>query len=244
MNKLHLVISVQMLAIAGSLLAAETIYQDPVPAGANRAAVAVPRNDWYRDVQNKFDKYSGKPADIVFEGDSITNRWEGTGKAVWKEHFEGRAADFGIEGDRVENALWRLSKGQVDDINPKVVVIMLGTNNTYFNSAEQIAEGLKLLVAEYQKRCPQAHIILMGVFPRGKDANDGGRKKVAEINKIISRYADGDKVSFVDISDKMIQPDGTISTDMMPDFVHPTAKGYEIWGDAILPIINKYAPKK
>jgi N-acetylglucosamine-6-sulfatase len=233
-----------MLLSTGSLLAAESIYQDPVPTGENRAVYAAPRNDWYRDVQNKFDKYSGTSADIVFEGDSITNRWEGTGKPVWKEHFEGRAADFGIEGDRVENALWRLSKGQVDGVNPKVVVIMLGTNNTYFNSAEQIAEGLKLLVVEYQQRCPQAHIILMGVFPRGKDANDNGRKKVDEINKTISGYADGANVTFVDIGAKLIQPDGTISTDMMPDFVHPALKGYEIWADAILPIIDKYAPKK
>ncbi|MDR2462391.1 MAG: GDSL-type esterase/lipase family protein [Verrucomicrobiales bacterium] len=234
----------KLLLLTLPLTAAETIYQDPVPAGANRAAVAAPRNDWYRDVQNKFTKYGGKPADIVFEGDSITNRWEGAGREMWKKHFEGRAADFGIEGDRVENALWRLSKGQVDGINPKIIVIMLGTNNTYFNSAEEIAGGLKLLVAEYQKRCPLARVILMGIFPRGKDAADKGRVKVAAINDIIKGYADNDKVFFVDIGDKFITADGDLESEVFPgsDTVHPSEKGYEIWTEAILPIINKYAP--
>lgn len=231
------------LAITSTVHCAEKIYTPTVPPDANPAAIASPRDDWYANVQEKFNKYGDKKAEIVFDGDSITNRWEHTGRDQWKAHFEGRAADFGIEGDRVENILWRLSKGQVDGIDPKVVVIMIGTNNSGRDTAERIAEGITKVVAEYEKRCPKAHIVLMGIFPRGETAEDGGRKKVAAVNEIIKSLDDGKKVTFIDISGKMIQPDGTISRDMMPDFVHPTAKGYEIWAEAILPVVQKYTGK-
>jgi lysophospholipase L1-like esterase len=241
--------AMRTLVMAGAVLvtaavsAAETIHRPSLPAGANPAAFAAPRDDWYATVQQKFDRFSGKPADIVFEGDSITNRWEHTGREPWKELFAGRAADFGIEGDRVENALWRLSKGQVDGIDPKLVVIMIGTNNSGRDSAEQIAEGIKALVADYQKRCPRAHVLLMGIFPRGAKANDGGRRKVAAVNALIAPLGDGRRVTYLDISPQMIEADGTIAPEMMPDAVHPTARGYRIWADAIRPIVERYAPK-
>ncbi len=228
--------------VVSPAFAAQKIYTPVDLHGGNPAAIAQPKMDWFIDVQNKFNRYGGKPAEIVFEGDSITNRWEGAGREQWKQFFEGRAADFGIEGDHVEHALWRLSKGQVDGINPKVVVITIGTNNSGRDSAEQIAEGIKALVMEYEKRCPRAHIILMGIFPRGEMPEDGGRKKVAAVNAIIKSLDDGKRVTFVDITPQLLQPDGTISKDMMPDFVHPTEKGYEIWASAIMPIVKKYAP--
>jgi len=223
--------------------ATETIYTAPtLPPNASLASFPSPRDDWYATVQHKFDRFSGKPAAIVFDGDSITNRWEG--QSIWKERYAGIAADFGIEGDRVENLLWRLSKGQMDGINPKIVVLMIGTNNSGRDSAAQIADGIKAVVVEYERRCPAAHIILMGVFPRGETAKDNGRHKVADVNKLIAPLGNNQRVSFVDISAKMIEADGTISREMMPDSVHPTAKGYQIWADAIQPIIDQYVPKK
>lgn len=228
---------------ASAAFAADTIYQPSLPQGANPAAFASPRDDWYRDVQQKFTKYSGKHADIVFDGDSITNRWEGTGRETWNQRYASIAADFGIEGDRVENVLWRLSKGQVDGVDPKVVVLMIGTNNSGRDSADQIAEGIKALVAEYEKRCPNAHIILMGIFPRGAKPTDGGRLKVAAVNAQIRVLDDGARVTFIDITDKMLESDGTLLPTMAPDFVHPTAPGYQIWADAIQPTIDKYVTK-
>src|SRR5260221_3682358 len=224
--------------------AAQTVYQSSDPAGSNPAAVAAPRDDWYKTVQDKFTRYGNKHADIVFDGDSITNRWETTGGEVWKQHYAGIAADFGIEGDRVENVLWRLGKGQVDGIAPKVVVLMIGTNTSGRDTADQIAGGIKALVAEYEKRCPQAHIILMGIFPRGPKPSDAGRQKVAAVNTRIASLDDGKQVSFIDITSKMLEADGTLSPEMAPDFLHPTAKGYQIWSDAIQPIIDKHIPAK
>jgi len=232
------------LLLPAATFAADTIYQSPIPAGGNPAAVAAPRDDWYAAVQNKFTRFGNKHADIVFDGDSITNRWETTGKSVWTQHYSAIAADFGIEGDRTENILWRLSKRQVDGIDPKVVVLMIGTNNSGRDTADQIAEGIKAVVAEYEKRCPNAHIILMGIFPRGAKPSDGGRQKVAAVNTQIASLDDGNRVSFVDITSKMLESDGTLTPDMAPDFLHPTTKGYQIWSDAIQPIIDKYVPAK
>ncbi|HZF00351.1 MAG TPA: GDSL-type esterase/lipase family protein [Methylomirabilota bacterium] len=233
------------LALACSpsaVFAAENNGQSTAPAIANPAAVPTLRTNRTEAVQRKMARFGGKHFDIIFEGDSIMNRWETTGKEIWKQHYAGIAADFGIEGDRVENVLWRLDHGQVDGIDPKVVVLMIGTNNSGQNSATQIADGIKLLVAEYEKRCPRAHIILMGIFPRGEKPTDGGRRKVAAVNEQIKALDDGQRVTFIDIGPQMIGPDGIISRDMMPDFVHPTARGYVIWADAIQPVINKYVP--
>jgi lysophospholipase L1-like esterase len=240
MRKLFLSCAVLLFSLS-NLSAAETVYH---PAGTNSASVAAPRDDWYADVQRKFDRYSGKHFNIVFDGDSIMNRWEVTGRDIWNQRYAGIAADFGIEGDRVENVLWRLSKGQVDGIDPKVVVLMIGTNNSGRNSAGEIADGIEQLVAEYEKRCPHAHIVLFGIFPRGQNANDGGRRKVAGVNEKIKLLDDGKRVTYIDLSSKMIEADGAISPDMMPDFVHPTFKGYQIWADALQPIVDKYVAAK
>jgi lysophospholipase L1-like esterase len=218
-----------------------TVYHPHVPSPANPAMAASPREDWYISVQQKFDRYSGKHADIVFDGDSITNRWETTGKSMWARYAD-RAADFGIEGDRTENLLWRLSKGQVDGVDPKVVVLLIGTNNVGRDSADHLADGIKAVVAEYKKRCPHAHIILMAVFPRAKTPDDPSRLKLAAVNRQIATLDDGHRVSFIDIGPKLIEADGTISPETMPDFVHPTANGYSFWADAIQPLIDKYAP--
>jgi lysophospholipase L1-like esterase len=219
---------------------AETIQASILAATTNTAVLPAPHTDRQQDYQRKLDRFAGKHSDIVFDGDSIMNRWETTGKELWQQRYADKAADFGIEGDHVENVLWRLRQGQVDGMDPKVIVLMIGTNNSGKNSADEIAEGIKMLVAEYQKRCPHAHIILMGIFPRGEKPTDGGRHKVTAVNARIKSLDDGQRVTFIDISAQMIQPDGTISRDMMPDFVHPTAQGYQIWADAIQPVINKF----
>jgi lysophospholipase L1-like esterase len=222
---------------------AETIYHSDLPPGANPAAYPAPQQDWLGEVQRRFDRYSGKHADIVFDGDSITSRWEGTGGQVWRQRFAADSADFGIEGDHVEHVLWRLSKGQVDGVDPKLVVLLIGTNNSGRDSVEQIAEGIKVLVAKYEEVCPNAHIVLMGIFPRGANPEDGSRRKVADVNKLIASLDDGKRVSFLDIGPKFLEQDGTIATATMSDSLHPTAKEYVVWADALQPFIDKYVPK-
>ncbi|XHR28213.1 MAG: GDSL-type esterase/lipase family protein [Chthoniobacteraceae bacterium] len=251
--KLPIVLSTWVLFAAGAMAQnAPDVWPmpSPLPAlaqGANPAAVPFPRMDWFQRIINTNAKAqaSAGQIELIFDGDSITDNWRGPGKEVWQKYYGNRNAfDFGIGGDRTEHVLWRLSQGQVNNLHPKLVALMIGTNNTGGNSAEQIAEGIKAIVTDYQKRCPETVILLQAVFPRGEKADNPVRAKIKQINEIISSLGDGKKVIYVDFGDKFLQPDGTLSRDIMPDFLHPNAAGYEIWANAIAPIVEKYVPAK
>ncbi len=210
------------------------------PPGANSAAFPVAHDDWITHFAHNIDRVKNKRVDLVFDGDSITDFWEGRGKDVWKKNYaQFNPADFGISGDRTEHLLWRLDHGQVDGLHPKMVVLMIGTNNLGGNTEAQIAEGITAIVHEYQKRLPDAVLLLQGIFPRGEKPTDSNRQKIKTINAMISKLADGNKVIYMDLSDKFLQPDGTLPRDMMPDTLHPSTKGYEVWADAIRPEIEK-----
>lgn len=198
---------------------------------ANPAAVAVPRQPWI-DQSNGFNAISKKGGiNVVFLGDSITEGWRGHGREVWAKRYGPlKAANFGIGGDRTQHVLWRLQNGNLDGITPKVVVLMIGTNNTSRDSAPQIAEGITAIVNEIRTRTPSTKILLLGVFPRGdKDA----RVKIGQINEIIAKLDDGKTVFFLDIGPKFLQPDGALTREIMPDLLHLSPAGYQIWADAI-----------
>jgi len=218
-----------------------------IPQGTNTATFPSPRVDWVARVYNTNQK-AHQIADsikLVFDGDSITDYWKGTGKAVWEERYgKLNAFDFGISGDRTQHVLWRLTQGQVDGIHPKLIALMIGTNNLGNNTVEEIADGVKTIVADYQKRCPEATILLQAIFPRAEQPTDPARAKIKAINEVISKLGDDKKVIYIDFGDKFLNPDGTMSKEIMPDFLHPSAKGYQIWADAIQPIIDRYFPTK
>ncbi len=180
-------------------------------------------------------------ADIVFLGDSITQNWEAAGKDVWREHFSAkRALNLGFGGDSTQHVLWRLAHGELDGVNPKVVVLHIGTNNARHSEAtpEQIAEGIRAVIEAVHAKAPGALVLLHAIFPRGADANDPWRKRCDAINKHLPALADGQRVRFFDIGAKFANADGTISKDIMPDLLHLSAKGYEIWADELEPKLN------
>ncbi len=217
------------------------------PAGVNTAVFPMPRLDWFARVRLNNEKAAKTAGTIqlIFDGDSITDGWQVTGKDIWAKRYGKLGAfDFGISGDRTEHVLWRLSQGQADGLHPKLIAIMIGTNNIYSNTAEQIADGVKAIARNYRKRCPNATILLQAIFPRGHATTDPARAKIQATNKIIAGLADGKKVIFLDFGDKFLEADGTLSPDVMPDFLHPNAKGYQIWADAIQPVIDQYFPAK
>ncbi len=210
------------------------------PPGTNPAVFPVPRAEWLVHFQRSVDRSKQGNVDLVFDGDSITDFWMGAGKEVWAKNYGGlNAVDYGISGDRTEHLLWRLDHGQVAGLHPKMIALMIGTNNAGNCTEAQIAEGITAIVHEYQKLCPDAVILLQAVFPRSEKPTDSMRGKIKGINTLISKLGDGKKVVYVDFGDKFLQPDGTISRDVMPDFLHPNAKGYQIWADAIRPEIEK-----
>ncbi|MFO1065986.1 MAG: platelet-activating factor acetylhydrolase IB subunit [Pirellulales bacterium] len=179
-------------------------------------------------------------AELVFLGDSITAGWNGQ-KAIWEEAFgKYKPANFGIGGDRTQHVLWRITNGELDTIKPKAVVIMIGTNNVGGDTPEGIAAGITKIVETVREKQPQAKILLLAVFPRGeKAAENAAREKLKKVNATIQKLDDGKHVFYLDIGDKFLGEGGTISKDIMPDFLHLSAAGYKIWADAISPKLGE-----
>jgi lysophospholipase L1-like esterase len=184
---------------------------------------------------------------ILFIGDSITHFFGGEqfdsyamrGQQTWGEFYAPRnAGNIGFGWDKTENVLWRLEHGAIDGISPKLVVVMIGTNNTGNCSAPDIAFGIEGIVHVLHKRLPQSQILLLGIFPRGEKPNPQ-REKIAEINGIISKLNGTHNVTFLDIGPKFLTPEGLITKDIMPDFLHPNEKGYRIWAEAIEPTVKQ-----
>ena len=175
-------------------------------------------------------------AELVFLGDSITAGW-GSKKEIWNKAFEQyKPANFGIGGDRTQHVLWRITNGELDVIKPKAIVLMIGTNNSSTDSATSIADGIKVIVETIRQKQPQAKILLLAVFPRGEKVSPNLlRDKINEVNAMIGKLDDGKNVQFLDIGAKFLQPDGVLSQDVMPDFLHLSEVGYQIWADAIGP---------
>jgi lysophospholipase L1-like esterase len=215
----------------------------------NPAAKNLDRNNArHKEFLKRIEKSKGK-GDVIFLGDSITHGWEG--QKAWKEYFgEFNPVNLGIGGDQTGHILWRITEGkELENLNPKAAVIMIGTNNTGGHSAEQIAGGIKAIVEELKKQKPSMKILVLGVFPRG-NRNDADKetktipaeklnKKIAAINAIISKLDDGKTVFYKDIGKEFLDENGGLSGAIMPDYLHLSAKGYDIWGMAIKGDIEK-----
>jgi lysophospholipase L1-like esterase len=183
-------------------------------------------------------------ANLLFMGDSITDFWRNTegayaGKAVMDKHFgQWKIANFGIAGDTTQGVLFRLQNGEGQGFSPRAIMLMIGTNNTARNTAAEIAEGIGATVLELQRDFPQAKILLLGVFPRGR-ANDPVRATLAEINRSIAKLHDGERVHYLDIGNGFLDAAGNVPVDVMSDGLHPTPKGYEIWAQAVEAPLSK-----
>ncbi|MTV39899.1 glycosyl hydrolase 2 galactose-binding domain-containing protein [Duganella radicis] len=177
--------------------------------------------------------------DLLFVGDSITEGWN---QQVWRKSFGGwRAANFGIGGDHTGNVLWRLQNGHAEKLHPKLVVLTIGVNNLGFCGATpaEAFEGVKAVVGQLRTLYPSSRILLNAVLPYGQYPTSPQRLQVLEMNRMIATLGDGQQVMYHDYGKSFLQPNGDLSPDVMPDFLHPTAKGYQIWSDAMLPDIRK-----
>jgi lysophospholipase L1-like esterase len=244
-------------AVGGLLVlgvALSGLYAEDKPA--NTATKPADRKDkGWTNRHERFVERAGKGGvDVLFLGDSITQGWEGSGKDVWKESIAPlKAANFGIGGDRTQHVLWRITEGkELEGIHPKAAVLMIGTNNVGSNSAEQIAEGVAAIVKELRKQRPDMQILLLGVFPRAgkripREATEAKadelQPKIKDINKSLAKLDDGKKVHYLDIGGQFLEKDGALSKAVMPDYLHLSKKGYEIWAKAITPSLEKMLQK-
>jgi lysophospholipase L1-like esterase len=178
------------------------------------------------------------PIGVLFIGDSITERWRNA-PDTWKAHYwQYTPANFGVAGDRTENVLWRIDNGELDHIDPKVVVLLIGTNNINDTPEHIIGADTKIAGLIHQK-LPHAKLLLLGLFPRATDAADPRREKIKTINAALAKLDDGHQTRFLDIGHLLLDPDGTLRPEIMADFLHPTPKGYQIWADAMQPLLDE-----
>ena len=189
------------------------------------------------------ERKSMKQVDLLMIGDSITHGWEDKGKATWEKYYADRnALNLGFSGDRTEHVIWRFQNGAIDDIKPTLAVIMIGTNNTGHRkeNPEHTALGIKRIIDELILRLPNTKVLLLDVFPRGQDEKDELRQINVAVNEIIQGYASEESnIWFLNIGDKFLEEDGVLPKTIMPDLLHPNARGYEIWAEAMEPMIKK-----
>ncbi len=228
------------LGIIGLLLSPLALVGE---TSKHSAVTPAPRgNDWWKQRADLLNQNVKETPDtqLIFIGDSITQGWEGAGKEVWAERYAShKAVNLGIGGDRTQHVLYRLHHGNLKGIAPKVAVVMIGTNNSngYDNTAGQIAAGVAAIVKTLRTKVPQTKVLLLGIFPRGENINEQ-RGKLLQINQILAKYDDGEYVKFLDIGHHFITEQGLIPAEIMPDYLHLSPKGYEIWADAIAPYLQ------
>jgi lysophospholipase L1-like esterase len=176
---------------------------------------------------------------VVFLGDSITQGWN---KEIWRKHFEPvGAVNFGIGGDGVQQVQWRVEHGELDALKPKLIVLMIGINNFWGKKGtnEEIVQGTTKLVRTLREKQPQSKILLLGILPAIENPTDGARTRIKTINSGYARLADGKNVRFLDIGPALLEPDGRISKEVMGDYLHPTALGYQRFVKALLPTFEE-----
>ncbi|HEV7298146.1 MAG TPA: GDSL-type esterase/lipase family protein [Tepidisphaeraceae bacterium] len=210
--------------------------------------VASPRTDkrgevdpkWMKSHQDLLDRAKNTAdAQVVFLGDSITAAWGSAGKTVWENTLKPlRPLNLGIGGDQTQHVLWRIDNGALDGLNPKAVVLLIGTNNTGRYAALEVAHGVEAVVKRLREKLPDAQIILTGIFPRSAKPTDAVRGKVTLANEWIAKLADGKAIHYVDITQQLLEPDGTISKETMPDYLHLATPAYQKWADAVVPLIK------
>lgn len=218
-----------------------------LPPSTNPTCIPLKRTDWADQYHVAMLAREKKPdLDLVFLGDSITMMWRSQsgyegGTPVWEKYYAPRkAGNFGISGDRTEHILWRITEGgDLDGLNPKVLVLLIGINNLLQTNSKpaDVAEGITTIVNVVKAKLPNTKILLMGLFPLWEKPTDPARQWVKDVNVLIKPLADKQRVWYLDIGDKFVEPDGTITKEKLRDLLHLSEKGYWIWAETMEPYL-------
>ena len=195
--------------------------------------------------KQKVQEAKNKSHDLIFIGDSITHFFDRDGDfgtSVWDKYYKHRnAMNLGFGGNTTGKVIWRLQNGQIDGQGPKLCVLMIGTNNTHVSKdkAENTFKGIKRIVDILKQKLPSSKILVLSIFPRGKDHSDPLRQENQRVNKMLPSLADKKTVFHLDINQAFLDKDGKLSRDLMPDLLHPNTKGYQVWSEAMEPTLSK-----
>lgn len=179
--------------------------------------------------------------DIVFLGDSITQIFVRDAMPLWKERYEPmKAVNFGIMGNVIQHVLWRVEHGELDGIKPKVVVLLIGTNNSNRKESQPIVVGIKHLIDVIHEKCPNTKVLLLGIFPRDKSTDTKNQKRIiAEVNPELAKLDNGKSIRFLDLTQKFLNADGSLNADLFFDRLHPSPAGYKVWADGMRPLLDE-----
>ena len=179
--------------------------------------------------------------DLLFVGDSITERWETDGRKVWEKFYGNRKAlNIGIGADRTQHVLWRLENGNINGLQPKATIVLIGTNNSHEdrNTTSEMHDGVVAVVNKLLKELPSTEILLLGIFPRGRTFNLQ-RGKITQANQVLQFLDQHERIHYLDIGHYFLDSDGSIPEEVMPDALHLSEKGYEIWATSMEPILSE-----
>jgi lysophospholipase L1-like esterase len=229
------------LATSWSLLA---LALTTLHAAPHSALDPRPRDSRWMERHNLINQRvaeTGQKSQLIFIGDSITQGWEGAGREVWERYYAPRyALNLGIGGDRTQHVLWRLENENLKGLSPKAAVLMIGTNNSNGedNTVEQIAEGITAIVQKLRSELPQTRVVLTAIFPRSENPTPQ-RGKLLMVNQIIQKLAEDPMVDWIDFGHRFIDTQGRIPYDLMPDYLHLSPAGYQIWAESLEPILTE-----
>jgi lysophospholipase L1-like esterase len=217
---------VAAVTIASAALAANTAIEPASNAG---------NTNWMAWHQAMNARAKQGHVDLIYVGDSIVQLYEKQGKDTWDRYYAPRnAVNLGISWDRTEHVLWRLDHGNIDGISPKLAIVMIGQNNGPHNTVEEIGAGVTAVVQKIRAKLPTTKILLLAIFPRREKPTEE-REVLAKASRIAAKLADNHTIFYMDINKIFLRPDGSIPAQLMPDFQHPSAKGYRRWAEAIEP---------
>ena len=198
---------------------------------------------WMNRHLEKLETVAKTNVDLLWIGDSITHGWENDhAKDIWEAFYgDRRAANLGFSGDRTEQVLWRLQHGEIEGLDPSLVILMIGTNNTGHRQdpARETVMGIEFIIKELRERMPDSRILLLAIFPRGATPEDELRVLNEEINEMLPLLADQKHVYFLNINDTFLDENGLLTKEIMPDLLHPNTNGYRIWAESIEPTVSK-----
>ncbi len=193
--------------------------------------------NWLQRHEQVVERVKKGDVDLLMIGDSITHGWNG---AIWRERFEPRkAVNMGFGWDGTQHVLWRLNNGEVDGINPKVAVLLIGVNNIGWCTPADTATGVKAVVDTLRQKLPTTKLLVLGVFPWKQSPNDPLRGKILELNRRLVPLGQQLGVTFLDFGRAFLEKDGTLSKEIMPDYLHLSPKGYKIWAERMEPTLKR-----
>jgi lysophospholipase L1-like esterase len=221
----------------------------PMPVPSEPADKAAPRmsrdgkvSDYFLKMHAMFLQQAQRGGiDLLFIGDVLTDNWRKPGpkggEEIWTKRYAPlNAANFGIGADKTQNVLWRIEHGELDGLNPKVVILLIGGNNMAY-PADDILLGEMAIIQDIHQKLPQSKLLLLGILPRGADSTDPAvqamRDKIKKVNTGLAQLDDGQMTRFLDLGPQLVDDKGNLKADLVPDGFHLDSQGYQTWADTM-----------